>query len=110
MTSLDQAFVASARKDGREVTHNDDTVRFEPSDLAGGVGLAAVHAVLSVSIGGEVIGYVTSFREDEHGVVSASGFREDAPRTFRTVEAALSYLRPDTPDTPEGRPGHPVQS
>jgi hypothetical protein len=45
-----------------------------------------------------VIGYITAYSDDEHGVISTEQLGEIAPPTFRTVEGALEQLLPGVAD------------
>jgi hypothetical protein len=98
MTRLDNRFVEDAQKRGFEFDHGDHIVRFEATSARDDAEPGAPRAELVVLIGDAVIGYITAFKDDEHGVISAEQFGEIVPPTFRTVEGALEQLLPGVAD------------
>lgn len=98
MTRLDSRFIQDAQKRPLDFDHGEHTVRFEASPARDESEPNAPRVELAVSMGGTVIGYITPFTDDEHGVVSVEQLGEIVPPTFRTVEGALEQLLPGVAD------------
>jgi hypothetical protein len=98
MTRLDHKFIEDARKKPIEVIHGDRTVRFEATTARDESEPNAPKVELAVVMDDRVIGYITPFTEDEHGVVSSAQLGEAVPPTFHTVEGALEQLLPGVAD------------
>jgi len=98
MTRLDSKFVEDARKSPIEFDHGDHKVRFEATSATDESEPGAPRADLAITMGGQLIGYITPFTDDEHGVISADQLGEVVPPTFHTVEGALEQLLPGVAD------------
>jgi len=98
MTRLDSKFVEDAKKKPIEVDHGDHTVRFEATTARDASEPNSPTTELVVMIGDRIVGYITPFKDDEHGAISAEQFGEIVPPTFRTVEGALEQLLPGVAD------------
>jgi len=98
VSALDDDFVESARKKPFEYEHGTNVVVFTPVDLTAQFDKHPSHAELKVTMDDRVIGYITSFRSDEKGVVSAERWGTDDPEHFHTVEGALEFLLPGVAD------------
>jgi hypothetical protein len=98
MTRLDSRFIEDARKKPIDFDHGDHVVRFEATDARDASEPGDPTAELAVFMNDSVIGYITSFTDDEHGVISAEQLGEIVPPTFRTVEGALEQLLPGVAD------------
>jgi hypothetical protein len=98
MTRLDNKFIEGARKRPIELDHGDHTVRFEATSERDESEPGTPSADLVVLMGDNIIGYITPFKDDEHGAISAAQFGEIVPPTFRTVEGALEQLLPGVAD------------
>ncbi|HEY2645034.1 MAG TPA: hypothetical protein VGI56_14875 [Galbitalea sp.] len=98
MTLLDKKFIDQAQKSAIEVDHGSHVVRFEAADPGAEVPPVGPAAELSVVVDGVLIGFITSYTDDEHGVVPVGEADGAAPKTFRTVEGALEQLLPGVAD------------
>ena len=98
MTRLDSRFIEDARKRPIEFDHGSHVVRFEATTARDEAEPGAPSAELVVVMGDAVIGYITPYTDDEHGVISADQLGEIVPPTFRTVEGALEQLLPGVAD------------
>jgi hypothetical protein len=98
MTRLDSKFVESAQKSPTDYDHGDHTVRFQATTARDDSEPGDPKADLEVTMGGRTIGYITPFKDDERGVISAEQLGEIVPPTFRTVEGALEQLLPGVAD------------
>jgi hypothetical protein len=98
MTRLDTKFIADAQKKPIELQHGDHTVRFEATTARDTAEPNAPRAELVVMMGDTVIGYITPFSDEEHGVITPDQLGEIPPPTFRTVEGALEQLLPGVAD------------
>src|ERR1700744_5382644 len=98
MTRLDRRFIEDAQKRPPEFDHGSHVVRFEATGARDDAEPGSPRVELVVLMGEQVIGYITPFSDDEHGVVSADQLGEIVPPTFRTVEGALEQLLPGVAD------------
>jgi hypothetical protein len=98
MTRLDNRFIEDARKHPIRFDHGDHVVLFKVTKARDDAEPNAPRAELAVVMGKTVIGYITPYTDDEHGVVSADQLGEIVPPTFRTVEGALEQLLPGVAD------------
>lgn len=98
MTRLDSRFIEDAQKKPQRFSHGNHEVRFAASKARDKAEPGSPRVELVVTMHGRVIGYITPFSDDEHGVVSAEQFGEIVPPTFRTVEGALEQLLPGVAD------------
>ena len=98
MTRLDNKFIEDARKKPIELEHGEHTVRFEATASRDEAEPNSPSADLVVMMGDNVVGYITPYKNDEHGAITAEQFGEIVPPTFRTVEGALEQLLPGVAD------------
>jgi hypothetical protein len=98
MTLLDKKFIDQAQKSAIEVEHGSHVVRFEAADTNTELTPLGPAAELSVAVDGNLVGFITSYSDDEHGVVPVGEADGAAPKTFRTVEGALEQLLPGAAD------------
>ena len=98
MTRLDNKFVAQAQKSPVDYEHGDHTVTFQATSARDDAEPGDPRADLEVTMAGHTIGYITHYRDDERGAISAEQLGEIVPPTFRTVEGALEQLLPGVAD------------
>lgn len=98
MTRLDSRFIEDASKHPLTFEHGEHKVVFEATAARDESEPNAPTVELKVLMGDTVIGYITPFTDDEHGVVSADQLGEVVPPTFHTVEGALEQLLPGVAD------------
>jgi hypothetical protein len=98
MTRLDSRFIEDAQKHPIDFDHGDHTVRFEASPARDDSEPNSPRLELAVLMHDHVIGYITAFTDDEHGVISVEQLGEVVPPTFRTIEGALEQLLPGVAD------------
>jgi hypothetical protein len=88
MTNLDKHVVQSIRQSPRTFERDGASCLISASSARAGL----VSAVLEVVVDGEVVGYITSWSDSEHGAVKAGQFGNVMPQLFRSVEAALDEI------------------
>jgi hypothetical protein len=98
VTLLDKKFIDQAQRSSIEIDHGSHVARFEAPEPGAEVTTLGPAAELSVSVDGILVGFITSYTDDEHGVVSINDTDGAVPRTFRTVEGALEQLLPGAAD------------
>jgi hypothetical protein len=98
VTLLDKKFIDQAQKSSIEVDHGSHVARFQAASAGDEVTPLGPPAELSVIVDGILVGFITSYTDDEHGVVAVGEPDGTAPRTFRTVEGALEQLLPGVAD------------
>jgi hypothetical protein len=98
MTRLNSKFVKAAQDSPIEYDHGEHRVRFEATAAQDDSEPGAPRADLAVTMDGHTIGYITHFKDDEHGAISAEQIGEIVPPTFHTVEGALEQLLPGVAD------------
>lgn len=98
MTLLDKKFIDQAQKSAIEIDHGSHVARFEAVDPDSELTPLGPAPELSVVVDGILVGFITSYTDDEHGVVPAGEADGAAPKTFRTVEGALEQLLPGAAD------------
>jgi hypothetical protein len=98
VTLLDKKFIDQAQKSAIEIDHGSHVARFEAADPDTQTTTLGPAAELSVVVDGILVGFITSYTDDEHGVVAVGEPDGAVPRTFRTVEGALEQLLPGAAD------------
>src|ERR1700761_2616394 len=98
MTRLDNRFIEDARKRPQKFDHGDHVVFFKATKARDTAEPGAPRAELAVVMDDTVIGYITPYTDDEHGVIAADELGKSGPPTFRTVEGALEQLLPGVAD------------
>lgn len=82
---LTNEFIAIAQRDPFSVAFGDRTLVLRATNASSGM----VAAELEIVDGGDVIGYVTPYGDNERGVVQSASFGQVAPRIYRSLDDAL---------------------
>ncbi len=91
MTSLSSTFIAGTQHSPVSIQFADRDILMRNTNARTG-GALGYGAELQVVDGGEVVGYITPYSDDEYGSIKASMFGQILPRLCRSVDEALHEI------------------